>query len=178
MGREAMRYQMTGYLIMAPNWFPPKGQSYTEPPTYGGDRWRHHFTNDQIRMQSNYDAARDLLEDRLMSKSPGRLVDPYNPRLTGMAGYGAAGPLLFMCERYSITETRERGGFCSVEMAFVEGGIPGNMYVTVNTTFNVSQTADDATDAAATELNNEGDDFNSRFVFPAPGTQVLRNNNP
>lgn len=141
MGREAMRYQITGYLLMAPNW--------TASNTYYG-------------MLSNYDEARDALEAALLSKSPGKLVDPYNPRLQ-MTGYGAAGPLLFMCERYTISESRERGGMCTLEMSFVEGGIPGNTYVTSDTIGAVNQAADNANNAAASETNAEQKQFNENL---------------
>lgn len=156
MGREAMRYQITAYLIMAPNWIPPIGQTYSRPPTYGGYGGSRHFTEyDHMAMLSNYDDARDRLEAQLYSKSPGRLIDPYNPRLA-LVGYGiGTGPLLFMCERYTIVEQREKGGYCSLEMSFVEAGIPGNNSPTVNTVGVVSNTSNAATNAAATQLDTE-----------------------
>lgn len=89
-----------------------------------------------------------------MSKSPGVLTDPYNPRFI-LPGYSGEGPLLFMCERYSIVEQREKGGFATVEMSFVEGGIPGNMAPTQDTKGAVNNAADAATDAAARQLNQQ-----------------------
>jgi hypothetical protein len=106
MGREAIHYAMTGYLIQAP----------LNP--FRGDINFHN-------MHRDYDVNRDALESKLMEKSPGRLLDPYNPTLT-LSGYGVGFPLLFMCEKYTITEARERGGYCTVEMSFVEAGMPGN----------------------------------------------------
>jgi hypothetical protein len=80
-----------------------------------------------IRMPSNYDDARDNLEQALLDGGPGLLIDPYDPRLA-LPGYGATGgALLFMCEKYTITESRERGGYCVVEMSFVEYGSPGQL---------------------------------------------------
>src|SRR5262245_63926958 len=63
MGRHALRYQMTGYLIQAP--LNPRDPNKT---TYIGG------------MPRDYDVARDNLERVLMAPSPGRLLDPYNPR--------------------------------------------------------------------------------------------------
>jgi DNA circularisation protein N-terminus len=112
MGRHVLRYQMTGYLIQAPT-----SQNGTSVGAlYNG-------------MQRDYDQARDLLEAALLSPGPGILVDPYNPRLYSngsLSGYTSSQPIMFMCERYSIVEQRDKGGFCSVEMSFVESGIPGN----------------------------------------------------
>ena len=45
----------------------------------------------------------------------GTLVNPY-----------LAEPKTCICERYSVIEARERGGYCTFEMAFVEVGSPGN----------------------------------------------------
>jgi len=107
MGREALHYAITGYLIQAPL------KPYSDTDTnYRG-------------MPRDYDVARDKLESKLMEKSPGRLLDPYNPSLN-LSGYGVGFPLLFMCEKYTITEARERGGYCTIEMSFVEAGMPGN----------------------------------------------------
>src|SRR5215469_10700811 len=83
MGRHAIRYQMTGYLIQAP----------TKDIQYGP-------------MWSDYSYQRDLLESALLSPGPGVLEDPYNPTLA-WAGYGNAA-VMFMCERYSIIEQREK----------------------------------------------------------------------
>jgi hypothetical protein len=135
MGREALRYQITGYLIQAP--LNPIGSE----TSYHG-------------MPRDYDVARDLLEAALMSANPGVLIDPYNPWLSGMSGYGLAGPM-FMCERYTIIESREKGGFCQVEMSFVEAGIPANIGAMLNTGVNVVNTSNNASAAAGTQLNTQ-----------------------
>jgi len=132
MGRHAIRYQMTGYLIQAPGLGPnePAGSTY-----YGLDR--------------DYGVARDRLEAALMSPGPGVLRDPYNPQFfTTLAGYTGATPT-FMCERYSIVEQREKGGFCQIEMAFVEAGLPGNVGQPAPTT-QVTNAADQTTSNTAT----------------------------
>jgi len=116
MGRHAIRYQITGYLIQAPR--NPTSVAF-EDINYAP------FGQEGVMlMPRDYDLARDNLEAALLSPGPGVLNDPYNPRLS-LGGYGNTIPL-YMCERYSIIEQREKGGFCMVEMSFVEAGIPGN----------------------------------------------------
>jgi prophage DNA circulation protein len=46
-----------------------------------------------------------------------------------------------MCERYSMTETRERGGYTQFDMSFVQAGSPGNSVVKTNTLVNVTTRA-------------------------------------
>src|SRR5262252_1724193 len=73
LGRHAVRYQITGYVIQ---------------------RWRATVGSSQHgNMDWNYDMARDKLIAALEDLGPGRLVDPYNNRI---------GPELFMCERYQV----------------------------------------------------------------------------
>jgi len=95
LGRHAVRYQITGYVIQR---WQPRGN---QPQMIGN-------------MPYNYDEARDNLIRALESFGPGTLVDPYNNTI---------GPLIFQCERYSMTESRERGGYAQFEMAFVEAGV-------------------------------------------------------
>jgi len=140
MGRAALRYQITGYLIQAPG---PGGRG----ATYNG-------------MDSDYDVARDRLEAALMQPGPGILRDPYNPRfypplpgdttslqgdqissIPTLPGYTSSANLQFYCERYSIIESREKGGFCTVEMSFVEAGLPVGTSADMNSTAQVSTAA-------------------------------------
>jgi hypothetical protein len=140
MGREALRYQITGYLIQAPT--NPASSRPTDLNYLGMDR--------------DYDVARDFLESKLMEKSPGRLLDPYNPWLGSLTGYPGQGPLLFMCERYTIIESRQKGGFCQLEMAFVEAGIPGSSNAPmISTAVIVANAANAAVRAAANQLDGQ-----------------------
>src|SRR6516165_12184471 len=59
LGRHAVRYQVTGYVIQ--RWAPRPG----DPQSFGN-------------MPYNYDEARDNLLRALEDTGPGRLVDPYN----------------------------------------------------------------------------------------------------
>lgn len=80
MGRIAIRYQITGYLI---------GPSY--------------------------DVTKKRLIAVLENSEGATLIDPY-----------LAEPKKCICERYSVTENRQRGGYCTFEMSFVELGESGN----------------------------------------------------
>jgi hypothetical protein len=127
MGREALHYAVTGYLIQSPNW--PTGASYYE-------------------MLSDYSDQRDSLEAALMDPVPGELRDPHTPYL----GVGYA-PLLFMCEKYTIVEQREKGGFCSIEMSFVEAGVAGMSIQMQDTAGVVANAANNASTAVAAQAN-------------------------
>ena len=119
MGRHAIRYQITGYVIQ---------------------RWAPSFGN----MPFNYDEARDNLIRALEDTGPGRLVDPYNNTI---------GPEIFQCERYSCTETRERGGYAQFEMAFVEAGTGSAVLARQDTLTMVTYAGTQATLAAGASMN-------------------------
>jgi prophage DNA circulation protein len=106
MGRQAMRYQVTGYLI-----------------------------------GPNYDQTKRQLINVLENSDGGQLVDPY-----------LATPKLCICERYSVTEIRERGGYCAFEMSFVEVGTPGNT-AQQDTAGDTTQKAETTSTAAADVLD-------------------------
>ena len=97
-------------------------------------------------MSPDYGVARDLLISALESIGPGTLVDPYNNTI---------GPMLFQCERYSLTESRERGGYAQFEMAFVEAGIPAFTFVGSDTVTNVANAATDSNAVAQTQMNTQ-----------------------
>jgi len=92
MGREAIRFQFSGYLI-----YKPLSQSQSE----GSVRY-------------DYVAQRDRLLEALEKDDAGRLVHPVFCRQG----------ILVMCDRFSMTESRERGGYTQFEMSFVQAGEP------------------------------------------------------
>jgi hypothetical protein len=156
MGRHAMRYQITGYLVQAP--MNPHSSALS-------DRFYHGMFRD-------YDMARDLLETRLCQPSPGPLVDPYNP---GFLLQGYSSQPLFMCERYTIVEQRERGGFCSLEMSFVEAGAAAGAGAPTDTVGVVMAAANHAMGAATLQLdtamgqiNRPGADLREALVAMTP----------
>jgi len=97
-------------------------------------------------MANDYDLARDALIAALESEGPGRLVDPYSNRI---------GPELFQCEHYSMTESREHGGYAQFEMAFIEAGATAFAEATVNTATAVLNAASDSRAAAGSQLNRQ-----------------------
>jgi len=133
MGRAAVRYQIVGYVIQ--RWAPGPNA----PQNIGNMDW-------------NYDMARDRLIAALESSGPGTLVDPYNNRI---------GPSLFMCERYAVTETRERGGYAQFEMVFVEAGQSNYSFVAIDTASLITGTANNSMAAVADILNKEMQQLNS-----------------
>jgi len=141
MGRAAYRYQMTGYLIQYPDRDP------------ANPRTRRNS------MSTDYSINRDRLRQVLDQVGPGVLNDPYNPNLSHL-GYGGQ-TLMFMCERYTCSESRERGGYCVFEMGFVEAGWPSNLgqyfdaspSTTVDTAGRIEQAAPPTAQEAIDALN-------------------------
>jgi len=132
MGRAAYRYQMTGYVIQF-----PQSESGTRPNG----------------MYCDYSLNRDYLRKQLDSLGPGVLIDPYNPDLSHLPDYVGA-IMTFMCERYTVQESRERGGYAAFEMTFVESGAMANVPQQKDSASQVQQTANQALDAAASNLNS------------------------
>jgi prophage DNA circulation protein len=115
MGRHAIRWQFSGYLIYRPS-----------NPLY------------------DYVSQRDQLILALAADDVGMLVHPVF----------APGGVSAMCERYTSTETRERGGFTQFEMAFVEAGEPGNKNPGTDTASNVATQATNTETANANTFTN------------------------
>ena len=90
----------------------------------------------------NYDQTKRALMAALDSSAGATLMDPY-----------LAMPTTCICERYSVTETRERGGYCVFEMAFVEIGSAGNTLVAPDTGSAVDSAAQSTSNDAAANVN-------------------------
>jgi hypothetical protein len=187
MGRHAIRYQVTGYLIQAPK----------DPVKNDDANYYYH------EMYRDYDLNRDALEAALMSPGPGTLQDPYNPRMS-LPGYstgqtsgtptndswqaylanlegttspisniqGGGGGLQFMCERYSIIEQKDKGGFCTIEMSFVEAGIPGNTFTDEFAAAALQMVALDTLKRAGTQLNSDLSDLSNLTQQGLGGSNV------
>jgi len=113
MGRQARRWNFSGYLIYRP-----------ANPLY------------------EYTAQRQALYSALEDDGAGRLVHPVF----------CAGGMQVMCERYTMVENRNRGGFTEFEMQFVEAGSTSTLQM-VNTASQVNGQAS-ATDSSATNMMN------------------------
>jgi prophage DNA circulation protein len=118
MGRSAVRYQITAYLLL-------------------GDRG---LRVDLMRQ-------RDDLIRALEKDDADILIHP------SLAEYDAGG-LLVMCERYSYSEQRERGGYLQFEMNFVEAGSPQSVALT-DSKQELLDAADRASGDAAVQLKGD-----------------------
>jgi prophage DNA circulation protein len=98
----------------------------------------------------SYHIQKSALIAALDAEDAGPLVDPYLP-INDYLGY--SGPVLFVCERYSVTEARERGGYAAFEMLFVEAGEPGNSLDIHDPAQDVNAAAALAVDASITSMN-------------------------
>jgi prophage DNA circulation protein len=85
----------------------------------------------------DYLTARDKLITALEAEGPGILIHPSLPQLE------------VMCEGYTVEETRERGGYCSFDMTFVEHGVPG--FELLNRSDSSGETIEPAATASSTE---------------------------
>lgn len=102
MGKSAIRFQFSAYLVYRPG-----------NPQY-------EYTSQRIRL---YNALEKDAADTL--------VHPVF----------APGGIKVQCERYSMTESRERGGFTVFDMGFVEAGSPTPSAGFVNTVSNIASMA-------------------------------------
>lgn len=152
MGRHAIRYQITGYVIQAPaTW--TQNPNASQLATDLAQTFPPQGSPDQVRFYADYMMARDLLIQALDNPLPGVLIDPYNV-IAFLPEYGGfVSNLTFMCERYTMSESRQRGGVATFEMNFVEAGVPGDTSVTQSQQQTLQSAATLATAAAASALN-------------------------
>jgi prophage DNA circulation protein len=78
----------------------------------------------------------------VLDSGAGTLVDPY-----------IGEPKKCLCERYNVTETRERGGYCTFEMTFVELGSPGNTPEQISSAIQTRSQASSTGTAAAANVD-------------------------
>jgi prophage DNA circulation protein len=96
--------------------YPKRSTPYAED--MGRAAFRYQMTG--YIVGPSYYAGKIALMDALDNSEGGTLVDPY------------IGAKKCICERYSVSESRDRGGYCQFEMSFVEMGSPGNTPEQVN----------------------------------------------
>jgi hypothetical protein len=101
MGREAVHWSFTAYILL-------------------NDKKLHGRNGPYANLIDH----RNKLLVALEQDEPGDLVHPslsmsYDG---GQEGASAGGPMLVMVERYSISESRQKGGYYELDMAFVEAG--------------------------------------------------------
>ena len=118
--------------------YPKRSKPYAED--MGRAAFRYQVTGYIVGPE--YHEGKIALMNALDSTEGGTLMDPY-----------LAEPKKCICERYSVSETRERGGYCTFEMTFVELGSPGNFPEQVNSQQQAQTQADNAGKSAAATLN-------------------------
>lgn len=125
--------------------FPKKDQPYAEDMGRRAKR----FTVAGYIIGPNYTFERDDLIEQLEAEGAGELVLP-----TALGR--EAQPV--NVEHYAVTERRERGGICEVEMSFVEAGDADFAADGVDSPTNVNQAADALTESQtpATEAAPSG----------------------
>jgi prophage DNA circulation protein len=114
---------------------------------YSEDMGRHtrRFNIQAYLLGANYDANRDLLQDALELEGAGMLT------VYQVAAH--AWRLNVVVEEFSITEQRERGGFCMFEMRFVEVGTPANEVAFAQTQAVITDRARELENAAVDASN-------------------------
>jgi prophage DNA circulation protein len=123
--------------------FPKRNLPYAED--MGRRAFRHPVTGYVIMSprNPNYLTDRDALLDALDIDGPGTLVHPL------------LGTMTVLCDQYSATESRERGGYCAFEMIFIEAGAPSDIQTgTPDSQYQVSQNADNVESTASQSLDN------------------------
>lgn len=84
----------------------------------------------------NYETNRDILIEQLELEVNGQLILPTSQDQK-----------IVVCDRYSITERRERGGYAEIEMFFLEAGEDPSTVVEQDTAATSNNTALSTTDA-------------------------------
>ena len=132
--------------------YPKRDLPYAED--MGRTAFRYQITGYLIGPE--YHETKQDLMDALDNSAGGTLVDPY------------VGVKKVICERYGVSETRERGGYCQFEMSFVEIGIPGNTPEQVNSQKQLLNGALTAIKTVAQTANIQGmlPDFDPRETKP------------
>lgn len=132
MGKHAVRFSFTGYLI-----------------------WNDKKYPDLINQ-------RRALVDALEKDDAAQLVHP-------TMGFSK----LCMCERYSMTETRQKGGYIEFDMQFVESGTPALALANQNTQSLVS----DASNAASAQAQQMIDQATGSNLVPQGDRSLTDQNN-
>lgn len=91
----------------------------------------------------NYMGPRDALKSACEQQGPGKLIHPL------------LGEMQVACETYTVTESRERGGYCVFDMNFVEAGEPGDSVPGTDTQGNVQSASGGAEAASVSAFNSQ-----------------------
>lgn len=133
-----------------PHEYPKRNDPYGEDMGRRIRRWS--FTGYLIYRPSSplyeYVSHRNALKDALEADDAGLLIHPV---------FAPGSGILAICEQFSMSESRERGGYTEFEMTFFEAGTPGNSVTQTNTQSAVTNNSSNLEQQAATNLNNTVD---------------------
>ena len=118
--------------------YPKRSGPYAED--MGRAAFRYQLTG--YLVGPSYHTDKQALMNVLDNSESGTLIDPY-----------LAMPKQCICERYSVSETRDRGGYCTFEMTFVELGSPGNTPEQINSKVAAQDQASSTGEKTAVTLN-------------------------
>lgn len=124
--------------------FPKKNIPYTEDM---GRRVRM-FNVVGYVIGPDFEDARDALIEQLESDNNGTLVLPTS-----------FDQKIVICDRFSLTERREQGGFAQFEMVFLEAGQDPSVQGTSTDTSAVSTNTSNSVTGSASSFNDLGDTF-------------------
>ena len=99
-------------------------------------------------LNPDWEANRDDLINELESGNPGTLILPTGLHVMNDEPLGAV-----VVDTYTVTEHREKGGWCEFEIVFMEAGQPAYMTPAANT----QGIANTAATAATTQFQNSSD---------------------
>ncbi|HEY7419781.1 MAG TPA: DNA circularization N-terminal domain-containing protein [Ktedonobacteraceae bacterium] len=126
--------------------YPKRNDPYSED--MGRQARRFHIQGYLIYRPNNplyeYTSQRYALYSALESDDAGKLIHPSI----------APGGMQCMCERFTMVENRQRGGFTEFEMQFVEAGSAGNSMEIINTVSQVASQASNVDNSAKAMANN------------------------
>jgi hypothetical protein len=121
MGRHAVRWQFTGYILnndkrlqaeASPGWAGKGRRAGGQAVAYETPYFDLIDQRNKLIEALERDGAGLLVHPSLSYSFPG-----------GAAGTSPGGPMLVICERYSVSESRQRGGYYEFDMQFVEAGV-------------------------------------------------------
>ncbi|WP_024340981.1 DNA circularization N-terminal domain-containing protein [Bradyrhizobium japonicum] len=123
----------------APHEFPKKDKPYTEDM---GRRARTFVVGAYI-IGADFGFQRDALIAELERETNGALVLPTS-----------SDEKIVVCDRYSVVERRERGGYCELEMVFIEAGQDPSTLIGSDTQSSVNNTVGSVTGSASSYLDS------------------------
>lgn len=138
----------------APHEFPKKDIPYTEDM---GRRARTFVIAGYV-VGPDFESQRDALVAELERETNGTLVLPTS-----------FDQKIVVCDRYSIVERRDRGGFAELEMVFIEAGQDPSTLVSLDTQSNVNNVVGSVTGAATSYLNST---LSSTFIGSSDITRL------